>query len=61
MRRDFETADYHEMLEPVVERLKSCDCHTIPVLMGGNLVGLVTMDNIGELISIRSAVGKTLG
>jgi predicted transcriptional regulator len=60
MQRDFETADYREMLEPVVERLKSCNCRTIPVLLDGALVGLVTMDNIGELISIRSAVGQPL-
>jgi Zn-dependent protease/predicted transcriptional regulator len=58
MHRDFETADYREMLEPVVERLKGCNCRTIPVLLDGALVGLVTMDNIGELISIRSAVGR---
>ena len=58
MHRDFETADYREMLEPVVERLQGCNCRTIPVLLDGDLVGLVTMDNIGELISIRSAVGR---
>jgi Zn-dependent protease/CBS domain-containing protein len=60
MQRDFETADYREMLEPVVERLKNCDCRTMPVLLESELVGLVTMDNIGELISIRSAVGRPL-
>ena len=59
MHREFETADYREMLEPVVERLQGCNCRTIPVLQDGELVGLVTMDNIGELISVSSAVGRS--
>lgn len=58
MRREFETADFREMLEPVVQRLQSCDCRTIPVLLGAELVGLVTMDNVGEFLSIQAAVGS---
>ena len=60
MQSDFETADYHEMLEPVVQRLQGCDCRTVPVLLGSELVGLVTMDNVSELVTIRSAVGRPL-
>jgi Zn-dependent protease/predicted transcriptional regulator len=57
MRKDFETADSHEMLETAFLRLQSCECHTMPVTHNGVLVGLMTMDNIGEFLSIQSALG----
>lgn len=57
MRRDFLVADSSEMLEVVSMRLQECGCHTIPVMHGGQLVGLVTMENIGELLMVRSAGG----
>jgi Zn-dependent protease len=56
MRRDFETADSFEMLEPVLERLQVCACSVIPVLRAGALVGIVTSDNIAEYLQIRSAI-----
>ncbi len=58
MERDFRTAEVSEMMEPVFLRLQECACRTIPVLAGGRLRGLVTMDNVGELVSIRSALRK---
>jgi len=58
MDREFETADSLEMLEPVLARLQTCDCPMVPVLRAGMLVGIVTRDNIGEFLSIRSAVGS---
>jgi len=57
MRRDFLTADVAEMLEGASVRLQMCDCHTMPVMRGGQLVGLITMDNLGEFLMIRSALG----
>ncbi len=56
MDRDFETADSLEMLEPVLQRLQASQCSTIPVLRTGALVGIVTTDNIGEFLSIQSAI-----
>ena len=56
MDRNFETADSFEMLEPVMQRLQASQCSTIPVLRGGSLVGIVTTDNIGELLNIQSAM-----
>jgi len=58
MRREFQTADSSEMLEPVFNRLQSCKCHTIPVEHGGKLVGLVTMENVGEFVAIQGALQK---
>lgn len=58
MRRDFQFVDAAEMLEPVFARLQTCNCHTMPVTRGGQLVGLLTSDNIGEFLMIQSALGK---
>jgi hypothetical protein len=43
------------MLETVLGRLQGRDCHTIPVLERGTLIGLVTMDNVGEFLMIHAA------
>ncbi|HEX9699322.1 MAG TPA: site-2 protease family protein [Acidobacteriota bacterium] len=61
MNRDFETADSFEMLEPVLQRLQTCDCAMMPVVRGGRLVGIITADNIGEFLSIQSAVDGRAG
>ncbi|HMO13864.1 MAG TPA: site-2 protease family protein [Pirellulaceae bacterium] len=56
MQRDFESVQASEMLESAFERLQTCDCYTMPVMKNGDLVGLLTLDNIGEFIAIRSAL-----
>ena len=58
MEREFETASASEMLEPVFQRFQECACRTIPVLAGGRLAGIVTMDNVGEFVSIQSALRR---
>jgi Zn-dependent protease/CBS domain-containing protein len=58
MRREFLIAESTEMLEPVFERLQDCDCHTMPVVDDGRLVGLVTMENLGEYLLIEAAMQK---
>lgn len=57
MQTSFQTADAYEMLETAFTRLQGCTCHTLPILQDGELVGLVTMDNIGEFIRIQSMLG----
>lgn len=54
MRRDFRSVDSHEMLELAFKKLQTCECHTMPVLHGDQLVGLMTMDNMGEFIALRA-------
>lgn len=58
MRREFLTADYTEMLEVAFQRLQECDCHAMPVVHGGTLVGLLTMENVGEYLLIQAAMKK---
>ena len=58
MRRDFQVVDANEMLEPAFMRLQTCGCHTMPVTHQGELVGLLTSDNIGEFLMIQSALRR---
>jgi Zn-dependent protease len=62
MQREFQVVDSAEMLETAFIRLQTCACHTLPVVSKGQLVGLVTMDNVGEFLMIQSALsGKAVG
>lgn len=56
IRQDLPPADSHEMLEPVLMRLQESGSKTLPVTHGGQLVGLITMENITEYLMIRSAL-----
>jgi Zn-dependent protease/predicted transcriptional regulator len=53
------TVQASEMLETVFSRLQNRACHTIPVLDNGALIGLVTMDNVGEFLMIHAAERRT--
>jgi len=56
MQNKFVTVDSLEMLETAFAKLKDCNCHTLPVTLDGKLVGLLTMDNLGEYIRIQAAL-----
>ena len=58
MRREFEVVDAGDMLDTALARLQACACHTLPVTSRGALVGLLTMDNVGEFLLIQSAMGR---
>lgn len=58
MRREFEVVDAADMLDSALARLQSCDCHALPVTSRGTLVGLLTMDNVGEFLRIQSALER---
>lgn len=61
MRTEFETAHATEMLEPAFLRLQSCACRTMPVTRRGQLVGVLTMENVGEFLMLQAAAGKRRG
>ena len=56
MQREFETIDPTEMLENASMRMQTCGCTTMPVVHRGQLVGLVTLENLGEFLMIRAAL-----
>ena len=56
MQRELQFAQANEMLDLVFRRLSEGKCNTMPVTQRGKLVGLVTMDNIGEFLAIQAAL-----
>ena len=58
MQRNFAIADASEMLEVALQRLQGRQTLTMPVLRRGALVGLLTMDNVGEFISVQTMLGR---
>ena len=56
IRRDLRQVDSFEMLELALNRLQESGARTLPVTHGGQLVGLITMENITEYLMIRSAL-----
>ncbi len=58
MQRDFPTADPAEMIDVVLQRLQGPKCHTVPVLQRERLIGLITMENVCEFISVQAARGS---
>ena len=61
MRREFFIAEPAEMLEMAFQRLRGCHCHTMPVIHDGRMVGLITMDGLGEYLLIEAALQERGG
>ena len=60
MSREFHSADAHDLLDVAFQRLQGCQCHMLPVLRGGQLIGLLTPENVGEFIMFRSVGASPL-
>jgi CBS domain-containing protein len=56
MQREFVTVDPHDMLHTAFGKLQECDCHTLPVVHGGSLLGLLTTDSLSEALMINQAL-----
>ena len=56
MRQDVPEVDSHDMVESVLMRLQETGAKTLPVTHNGQLVGLITAENITEFLMIRSAL-----
>jgi Zn-dependent protease len=61
MQTEFRAADAFDMLESAMQQLQECACHTMPVVRGDRIVGLLTMDNVGEFVAIQAALGGRRG
>lgn len=55
MRTDFQVARADENLDVASQRLAECQCHTMPVVSNGHLVGLLTTENLGEYLLFKAA------
>ena len=56
MVRRFAVADPYEPLDRVLSRMEEAACSLAPVVQGERLVGLVTRENIMELLLVRDAM-----
>jgi signal-transduction protein with cAMP-binding, CBS, and nucleotidyltransferase domain len=51
--------DENAMLRDTFDAMQRSACRALPVLRQGRLVGLLTLDNIGEWLMVHSAQGDT--
>ena len=58
MNREFKPVDSHDMLESALAVLHGCKCRSLPVVHDGQLVGMLTTDNVGEFLMIQSALRR---
>ena len=56
MTRDFPHASPNEPSDEALSRLKSSGSHSLPVIRDGQLLGVLTMDNVGEYLMVDSAL-----
>ena len=61
MRREITEIDSHDMVDAALVRLQENGSKTLPVTHHGQLVGLITSENITEYLMIRSAMKTTGG
>jgi Zn-dependent protease/predicted transcriptional regulator len=56
MCSDCDTVDEAVSLEKAVESMRARQCATMPVMSGGRMVGLLTLENVTEMIMINTAM-----
>jgi CBS domain-containing protein len=59
--RDETFADPQEPLEQAMQRMRERGRAALPVLLHGELVGLVTLENISDLLLVRQALRRWRG
>ncbi len=58
MRRDFQAVAEGEMLDGTFQQIREGEGSTLPVVRDGQLVGIVTLEHVGEWMTIQSALRK---
>lgn len=56
MQREFQTVDASEPADTVLKKFQGRDCHALPVVRDGCLEGMLTMEKLGEFLTIRNAL-----
>ena len=57
MWREYRPVNDTDVLTPTLESMGKNEWATLPVMGGGRIVGLLTLENIGELIMVNAALG----
>src|ERR1035441_4203332 len=58
MTREFPMVESTEMLAAALSRLAESKLHTMPVIEDGKMVGLVTLENLGQYLMIQNALHR---
>jgi Zn-dependent protease/predicted transcriptional regulator len=58
MRSQICVTHTRESVERAFERLQRDECQTMPVLRDGQLVGVLTLENVGEYVMLRRALER---
>jgi CBS domain-containing protein len=58
MTRGELAADVNEPLEGAMARMRERSIGSLPVLDRGRLVGVLTLENIGDLLTVRDALRR---
>jgi Zn-dependent protease len=61
VRRDMEHADPGEPLDAALQRMRERARTALPVLRHGALVGMLTLENVGDLLLVRNALRRYAG
>ncbi len=56
MQREYVTADPRDMLQTAFDRLQQGHCRTLPVVRDGHLLGLLTAENLAEVLMIQQTL-----
>jgi Zn-dependent protease/predicted transcriptional regulator len=56
MRRGVPTVDSHDMLETAFQRLQAAGAQVGAVEHAGRLVGLISLDNVGEFVMVQASL-----
>jgi predicted transcriptional regulator len=59
MRRDCTVVQDTEPLEEAVRRMKESACPMLPVLQASRVIGMLSMENIGEWATIQAALRQS--
>jgi Zn-dependent protease len=61
VQRDGDYADPGEPLQEAIQRMRGHARTALPVLHHGDLVGLITLENVGDLLTVRDALRRYRG
>ena len=61
MHRDIAVSAASDILEVALLRLQTSGCSTMPALHSGQLIGLLTAENLGEFLMISGARNRRNG
>jgi predicted transcriptional regulator len=59
MCRDCESVDDTDPLNLTVESMQAKQCATVPVMQAGRVVGLLTLENVSEMIMVNAALDRS--